>query len=61
MAAAALLHEDVANGLWLLILPAGHFTWQVATLDINDGEHCLRLFKSNIWAGALLCVPPLMA
>ncbi len=61
LAAAALSQEGVTSELWLLILPAGHFTWQIATLDINDGERCLRLFKSNIWAGALLCVPPLMA
>jgi len=38
-------------GLGLL---AAHLAWQVTQLDINDPEHCLRLFKANRDAGLLL-------
>ena len=30
-----------------LIIGSGHMLWQIKSLDINDGENCLRLFKSN--------------
>jgi 4-hydroxybenzoate polyprenyltransferase len=33
---------------------AGHLTWQVLRLDINDPAHCLKLFKSNRDAGLIL-------
>lgn len=35
---------------------AGHFVWQVRTLDIDDPARCLHLFKSNIQAGGLICL-----
>jgi 4-hydroxybenzoate polyprenyltransferase len=41
-------------GTWFypaLALPAASFGWQVATLDIHDPGHCLRLFKANREAG----------
>ena len=31
----------------VLLLPAGLLAWQVATLDIHDPGHCLRLFRMN--------------
>lgn len=33
---------------------AMHLAWQVARLDITDAERCLRLFRSNREAGAIL-------
>ncbi|RXF74071.1 4-hydroxybenzoate octaprenyltransferase [Hansschlegelia zhihuaiae] len=33
---------------------AAHCAWQVARLDTADAGLCLRLFKSNSWAGALV-------
>ncbi|MBL8573605.1 MAG: 4-hydroxybenzoate octaprenyltransferase [Hyphomicrobiaceae bacterium] len=33
---------------------AMHLAWQIARLDINDGDGCLRLFRSNRDAGAIL-------
>lgn len=29
--------------------------WQIITLDINNPTHCLKLFKSNAWVGAIIC------
>ena len=60
LAAAALLLEGVTAGLWLLLPAIGHFGWQVLRLDISESAQCLGLFKSNVWAGALLCVPALL-
>lgn len=40
--------------LLALIPAAGHFGWQVGTLDRNDGAGALALFRSNRWAGALV-------
>src|SRR6185437_3435154 len=33
---------------------AGHLTWQVKRLDIDDPALCLKLFKSNRDAGLIL-------
>ena len=33
---------------------AAHLGWQVFSLDVNDGELCLKLFQSNRDAGLLL-------
>lgn len=49
--------------LWLacLVPGAAHLAWQVRTLDVDDGDNCLRRFKSNrdfgllIFAGLSLC------
>ncbi|MCC7427183.1 MAG: 4-hydroxybenzoate octaprenyltransferase [Alphaproteobacteria bacterium] len=38
----------------MLALPALHFAWQVARLDIDDARRCLGLFKSNREAGLLV-------
>ena len=38
--------------MWLLAALQLH--WQVWKLNINDRENCLRMFKSNIYAGLLI-------
>lgn len=39
----------------LALLPvAGHFVWQVATLDAADPDNPLARFRANRWAGALM-------
>ncbi|MBU2534201.1 MAG: 4-hydroxybenzoate octaprenyltransferase [Alphaproteobacteria bacterium] len=35
-------------------LVAGHFIWQIATLDIDDAANCLVRFKSNRTVGLIL-------
>lgn len=37
-----------------LVLVGLHFAWQVATLDIDDPDNCLRRFRSNRDAGLIL-------
>jgi len=37
-------------GIWGFGL---HMTWQLRTLDIDDAENCLRLFRANRDAGFL--------
>ena len=37
-----------------LALGAGHLAWQVATIDIDDPESCLRTFRSNRDYGFIL-------
>jgi 4-hydroxybenzoate polyprenyltransferase len=39
--------------LWLAAF-AGHLAWQIARLDIDDPDRCLRLFKANRDAGLIL-------
>jgi 4-hydroxybenzoate polyprenyltransferase len=37
-------------GIWFIValaLPAGLLAWQVASLDIHDPAHCLKLFRAN--------------
>ncbi|WP_119167720.1 4-hydroxybenzoate octaprenyltransferase [Algihabitans albus] len=40
---------------------AGHFVWQIVTLDIDDPRNCLVRFKSNRDAGALFLAGILLA
>lgn len=40
---------------------AGHFVWQIATLDIDDHRNCLARFKSNRDAGVLFFAGILLA
>jgi 4-hydroxybenzoate polyprenyltransferase len=37
-----------------LLIAAAMFAWQIAKLDINDGEQCLALFKSNNRVGLVV-------
>lgn len=39
-----------------LLAFALHLTWQVKTLDINNGDNCLKLFRSNRDAGLILAI-----
>ncbi len=33
---------------------AAHLAWQVVRFDMNDGERCLQIFRSNREAGLVL-------
>jgi 4-hydroxybenzoate polyprenyltransferase len=37
-----------------LLIAAGMFAWQIVKLDINDGDQCLYLFKSNNRVGLII-------
>ena len=38
----------------LLLLAGAHFVWQIRTLDIDDAEQCLNIFRSNRDTGLLV-------
>lgn len=59
----AILHSPAGNYLWFisLLIMAGHFIWQVKTLDASQPATCLRIFKSNAWLGGLWLIPPILA
>ena len=42
-----------------LLVPAGHFAWQIRKLDIDVSHNCLTVFKSNRDAGLLLLLAPI--
>ncbi len=48
-------------GFIFLGLVAEHFAWQVRRLDIDDEALCLRMFRSNIYAGLLVVAALLMS
>ncbi|MEE8535698.1 MAG: 4-hydroxybenzoate octaprenyltransferase [Kiloniellales bacterium] len=54
MAAAGLAAGLGWAYLLALAVVAGLFVWQVAGLDIDDPDDCLRRFKSNRYAGLFL-------
>ncbi|AXV14580.1 4-hydroxybenzoate octaprenyltransferase [Neorhizobium sp. SOG26] len=37
-----------------LFIAAGMFAWQVAVLDIDNGDQCVELFRSNSRVGAII-------
>jgi len=37
-----------------MILAGAHLVWQIATLDIDDGQNCLDRFRSNHGFGAIV-------
>ncbi|MDF2781965.1 MAG: ubiA [Geminicoccaceae bacterium] len=46
-------------GFWFypfLLAVAGHFAWQIRTLDLEDPRSCLRRFRSNRELGLLVCL-----
>lgn len=54
----------VGAGVWLYVLLAVgalHLTWQIATLDIDSPDRCLRLFVSNRWFGLTVVAAALVA
>jgi len=42
--------------LFGLALGAAHLGWQIATLDVNDGDNCLKRFRSNRDFGAIIFI-----
>ncbi len=44
-----------------MLLAGAHLLWQVKKLDIESPENCLRVFRSNREAGALIALAFLMA
>jgi len=48
----------IAHAGWpfafVMLAAGGHFLWQVHTLDIDDSQRCLTLFRSNRDTGALI-------
>ena len=58
---AALLAAGAGALALLAALPAGHLAWQAARFDPHDEAGCLRLFKSNVWTGALAALALLAA
>jgi len=46
---------------FVMLAAGGHFLWQVRSLNIADSEKCLKLFRSNRDAGALIAVAFLAA
>lgn len=55
IAAGAL--SGAGPGFYLaLALVAAHFIWQIRTLDIDDPERCLQIFRANRKAGAFIFI-----
>jgi len=52
-AAGYAAHAGVVFALGLAAFTA-HLAWQIATIDIDDPESCLRIFRSNRDAGLIL-------
>jgi 4-hydroxybenzoate polyprenyltransferase len=55
-AASAVLAGAHLPTFLALVLVGVHFTWQIATVDINDPTNCLVRFKSNQSVGWLLFI-----
>jgi 4-hydroxybenzoate polyprenyltransferase len=56
IAAAGLLAGAGPVFLIGLALGAAQLGWQVATLDVNDGDNCLKRFRSNRNFGAIIFI-----
>jgi len=56
IAAAGLLAGSGPVFLVGLGLGAAHLGWQIATLDVNDGDNCLKRFRSNRDFGAIIFI-----
>jgi 4-hydroxybenzoate polyprenyltransferase len=55
--AAAGWSAGLGPGFYLLMLAvAGHFAWQIRTLELDDPRSCLRRFRSNRDLGLLVCL-----
>ena len=54
IAAAGLMATAGTAFLLVMLAAAAQLAWQVATLDIDDAENCLRRFRSNRDFGALV-------
>jgi 4-hydroxybenzoate polyprenyltransferase len=47
--------------VFLMLAAGAHMLWQVHTLSINDSAHCLKLFRANRDAGALIALSLLIS
>jgi len=56
IAAAGLLAGAGPVFLTGLALGAAQLGWQIATLDVNDGDNCLKRFRSNRIFGAIIFI-----
>jgi 4-hydroxybenzoate polyprenyltransferase len=56
IAAAGLLAGAGPVFLAGLAVGAAHLVWQIVTLDVNDGDNCLKRFRSNRDFGAIIFV-----
>ncbi|RIA47391.1 4-hydroxybenzoate octaprenyltransferase [Dichotomicrobium thermohalophilum] len=56
IAAAGLLAGSGPVFLVGLALGAAHLGWQIMTLDVNDGDNCLKRFRSNRDFGAIIFI-----
>jgi 4-hydroxybenzoate polyprenyltransferase len=55
--AAAGWSAGLGPGFYVLLLAvAGHFAWQIRTLELDDPRSCLRRFRSNRDLGLLVCL-----
>jgi 4-hydroxybenzoate polyprenyltransferase len=55
--AAAGWSAGLGPGFYLLLpAVAGHFAWQIRTLELDDPRSCLRRFRSNRDLGLLVCL-----
>jgi 4-hydroxybenzoate polyprenyltransferase len=46
---------------FVMLLAGAHLFWQVKKLNIEDGDSCLRIFRSNRETGALIALALLLA
>ena len=50
----------ISFGGWIAMIGLAaflaHLSWQILSLDIDDPEHCLRLFRANNPAGLILLI-----
>jgi 4-hydroxybenzoate polyprenyltransferase len=53
-AAAGVVLDESWHYYVLLVFVAGHFIWQIRTLDISNTALCGRIFKSNAWLGGMI-------
>jgi 4-hydroxybenzoate polyprenyltransferase len=53
-AAAGYVLDESWHYYVLLVFVAGHFIWQIRTLDISNAAICGKIFKSNAWLGGVM-------
>ena len=53
--AGAIALVDAAWPAWIGLAAGGlHMVWQIARVDIDDADNCLRLFRANTWFGWMI-------
>jgi 4-hydroxybenzoate polyprenyltransferase len=46
---------------FVMLLAGAHLVWQLKILDVDNADNCLRVFRSNREAGALIALAFLLA